>query len=222
MAHLIDVILAFFLAGCWQQCLRLLLQSSLPATAALLGQVVGLFTLLAYFFFLEALWNGQTFGKKLMRLRVRSVDGTPVTFFAALGRNFLRIADLMPGIYLFGLLSMFLTKKSQRIGDLVANTVVTYEPTHLPRFRPAPHAAGVHAMERYVGELPGMTQDEYLAVKRLCDRFPEFPTALQERMIREIWQPIALRRNVPFLPNVHPIYLAEAAVMKYGRQHGLL
>ena len=67
-----------------------------------------------------------------------------------------------------------------------------------------------------------MTQEEYNALRRLCDRFPELPPPTQAKVIREIWKPIAARREVPDLPNVHPIYTAEAAVMKYGRQHGLL
>jgi hypothetical protein len=41
-------------------------------------------------------------------------------------------------------------------------------------------------------------------------------------MLVEVWRPIALRRMVPEVPGVHPLLLAEATVMKYGRQHGLL
>jgi hypothetical protein len=89
-------------------------------------------------------------------------------------------------------------------------------------FAAAPHIVGYHPLEAHVGDLRGMTMEEYYALRRFCDRFPELATETQSRMLNEIWSPIALRRNVPKLPNIHPIYLAEAVVMKYGRQHGLL
>jgi uncharacterized RDD family membrane protein YckC len=175
-----------------------------------------------YFILFEWLWNGQTPGKKAMGLRVRSADGTPITFAGAVGRNLLRVADLMPGSYFVGVIAMFTTPKSQRIGDLFANTIVLLERMPVPVFRPAPHVQSTHALEERVGDLRGMTQEEYWALRRLCDRFPELPKSVQGRLLRDVWQPIAYRLRVPELPNVHPLYLAEAVVMRYGRTHGLL
>lgn len=176
-----------------------------------------------YFILLEGLWNGQTLGKKAAGIRVRMADGTPVTFRAALGRNLIRPADAMPPMtYFAGIVAILTNPRSQRIGDLVSGTVVVHEKRAIPRFYPAPHTAGTHPFESEVGELRGMTVDEYNALRRFCDRFPELPTAIQERMLAEVWRPIAIRRGVPNIPNVHPLYLAEATVMKYGREHGLL
>ncbi len=176
-----------------------------------------------YFILCEGLWNGQTVGKKAAGIRVRMADGTPVTFKAALGRNLLRPADAMPPMtYFVGIVAMLTNPRSQRIGDLVSGTVVVYEKRAIPRFAPAPHTAGTHPFESEVGELKGMTVDEYNALRRLCDRFPELPQRIQEKMMAEVWRPIASRRGIPSLSNVHPLYLAEATVMKYGREHGLL
>ena len=61
-----------------------------------------------------------------------------------------------------------------------------------------------------LGDLRGMTQDEYVALKQLCDRFPELPTSVQEKLLRDVWRPIAIRRSIPDLQGVHPIFLAEA------------
>lgn len=175
-----------------------------------------------YFIVFEALWNGQTLGKKALTLRVRMADGTAITPLAAIGRNLLRPADILPGTYFVGLLAMFTTPKSQRLGDLVSNTVVVYEKRAQPYFTPAPHTAGIHPLESQVGELRGMTLDEYNALRRYCDRFPELSPNAQTKLTSEVWLPIASRRGVQMAPNVHPIYLAEAVVMKYGREHGLL
>ena len=57
-------------------------------------------------------------------------------------RNLLRIVDQMPGVYAVGVLSIFFTARNQRVGDLVAGTVVVQEP-RLPEvgFHAAPPTA---------------------------------------------------------------------------------
>ena len=176
----------------------------------------------AYFILLEGLWNGQTIGKKALGIRVRMVDGTPITFGAAIGRNFLRVGDFLPVGYFAGLMAMFTNSKSQRLGDMVANTIVLHEKKAEPRFTPAPYVLGVHPFENHVGELRGMNAEQYTTLKRLCDRFPELPANIQNKLIQEVWIPFATRFKIPPIENVHPVYLAEAVVMKYGRSHGLL
>lgn len=180
------------------------------------------FGFFVYFILFEGLWNGQTLGKKIVGIRVRMADGLPLTFGAAIGRNLLRPADMFPGTYFMGLLAMFCSPKSQRFGDLVANTVVIHEKRAVPYFTPAPHSAGVHALEGQIGDLRGMTIEEYNALRRFADRFPELPTTVQNKLVRDVYQPIAAKRGIKPMANVHPLYLAEAAVMKYGREHGLL
>ena len=170
----------------------------------------------------EGFWNGQTLGKKAVGIRVRMADGTPVTFLAALGRNLIRPADMIPGPYFVGFIAIFTNPKSQRLGDLVAGTVVCYEQRAASLYVASPHSAGIHPLESQIGDLRGMTQAEYYALRRFCDRFPELSQNTQNRLIEQLWSPIAKRRSVPSLPNIHPIYLAEAVVMKYGREKGLL
>jgi len=85
----------------------------------------------SYFAVFEWLWNGQTPGKRLMRLRVIREDGRPLTLWEAIARNLLRIADAAPGfvipIYSVGLITIFLNGRDQRIGDIFAGTVVIRE-----------------------------------------------------------------------------------------------
>jgi uncharacterized RDD family membrane protein YckC len=86
-----------------------------------------------YFIFFEWLWNGQTPGKKLLKLRVIREDGRPITLWEAIARNLLRIFDAIPGfflpIYSIGLVSIFKSSRDQRIGDMFAGTVVVRERT---------------------------------------------------------------------------------------------
>ena len=86
-----------------------------------------------YFVAFEWLWNGQTPGKRLLKLRVIREDGRPITFWESLARNLLRIFDAVPGfflpVYSVGLITIFLNRRDQRIGDLFAGTVVIRERT---------------------------------------------------------------------------------------------
>jgi uncharacterized RDD family membrane protein YckC len=86
-----------------------------------------------YFVFFETIWNGQTPGKRLFRLRVIREDGRPIRFYEAMVRNILRIGlDAMPvlavlPIYSVGIVAVFFSSRSKRLGDYVADTVVIRE-----------------------------------------------------------------------------------------------
>lgn len=86
-----------------------------------------------YFILFEWLWNGQTPGKRWMKLRVIRDDGRPLTLWEAIARNLLRICDAVPGfvipIYSIGLIVIFLSNRDQRVGDIFAGTVVIRERT---------------------------------------------------------------------------------------------
>ena len=91
--------------------------------------IILLFLIFAgYFAFFEWIWNGQTPGKRWLKLRVIREDGRPITFWEAAVRNLLRSLDMMPlPFYSIGLISVFSTNRDQRIGDMVAGTVVVRE-----------------------------------------------------------------------------------------------
>jgi uncharacterized RDD family membrane protein YckC len=94
---------------------------------ALLGVCYAIYWL--YFLLFETFWGGRTPGKRFLRLRVMSVHGGPAPVSAVVLRNLLRVVDSIPTAFLpfLGGLVMFLNKRSQRIGDLVAGTVVVRE-----------------------------------------------------------------------------------------------
>jgi uncharacterized RDD family membrane protein YckC len=79
-----------------------------------------------YFTFFEWFWNGQTPGKRLLHLRVIKVDGSPIGPVDVLLRNLSRPIDT--GLFaLLGLLMIFVSRKAQRLGDLMARTLVIHE-----------------------------------------------------------------------------------------------
>lgn len=95
--------------------------------------IIAIFVVLSgYFALFEWAWCGQTPGKRWLRLRVIREDGRPITFWEATARNLVRIIDMMPSFppvafYSVGLVSVFISSRDQRIGDMVAGTVVVRE-----------------------------------------------------------------------------------------------
>ncbi len=80
-----------------------------------------------YFSLFEAFRNGQTPGKRVLKIRVIKDSGRQITFFEALARNLLRVVDMLPGMYLIGAISILVTGQNKRLGDLVAGTIVVHE-----------------------------------------------------------------------------------------------
>jgi uncharacterized RDD family membrane protein YckC len=80
-----------------------------------------------YFMCFEAIWNGQTPGKRWTHIRVIKDSGQPITVIDSVGRNLLRIVDQLPFAYGVGVLCAWISPQSKRLGDYVAGTVVVLE-----------------------------------------------------------------------------------------------
>lgn len=68
--------------------------------------------------------RGRTPGKMAAGLRVVTTSGRPIGFGPAALRNVLRAADALPMGYAVGVAAMALSPRFQRLGDLVAGTMV--------------------------------------------------------------------------------------------------
>jgi uncharacterized RDD family membrane protein YckC len=77
-----------------------------------------------YFIAMELSMNGQTLGKKVMRLRAIRTNGQPITLKHSAIRNLFRVFIDMLGI---GAILIFFTKQHKRLGDLAASTIVIAE-----------------------------------------------------------------------------------------------
>ena len=81
-----------------------------------------------YFMLFEGLWGGRTPGKRTLGLRVVRVGGEALSFRGAVLRNLLRAVDLQPAPSgLAGLVSILASQRAQRLGDLVAGTMVVQD-----------------------------------------------------------------------------------------------
>lgn len=126
MAALVDTIIIVVL----EIVVNLILIFITPRDAAWVVAVLGLISfgiIWGYYIFFELSWSGQSPGKRWVGLRVIRVDGTPIGLTESLIRNLVRLIDFLPASYGFGVVSMFITSQSRRLGDLAAGTIVVWE-----------------------------------------------------------------------------------------------
>jgi uncharacterized RDD family membrane protein YckC len=101
---------------------------SAVSAAVVAGAVLGTFaTLWGYHVFFEMVWHGQTPGKRWLGLRVIKEGGYPLGFVDSVIRNVVRLVDFLPFSYLIGAVVMFVDRRSRRLGDLAAGTLVVKE-----------------------------------------------------------------------------------------------
>ena len=84
-----------------------------------------------YFTLFEAFWDGRTPGKRIAKIRVIQRSGRGIGLFESMTRNLLRVVDQFPFIYAVGVVSIFLTRDHQRLGDLAAGTLVIHDRENL-------------------------------------------------------------------------------------------
>jgi uncharacterized RDD family membrane protein YckC len=126
-AWLVDVAIISACMTILISCLSVIMVVSVSFGMALavLGQF---FVSIGYGILFEWHWRGQTVGKKLLRLRVVDAQGLRLQFSQIVIRNLLRFVDSLPVLYFVGGLACLLNRKTQRLGDIAANTIVIRMP----------------------------------------------------------------------------------------------
>lgn len=77
-----------------------------------------------YFIAFEALWNGQTPGKKLLGIRVVRDGGFPIDVAGSAIRNLVRVGEMVLGFYALSAIASIVSPENKRLGDLAAGTIV--------------------------------------------------------------------------------------------------
>ena len=158
-----------------------------------------------YFAGFEAFWHGQTPGKRLIGLRVLSVSGRPARIDEAILRNLVRVVDQLPGVYAIGILTMLISSRNQRLGDLAAGTVVVHEKLlAAPVMVVAQPAAGVG----WTGGA-GLSEAELLLAETFLQRRHELEPAVRYTHAQAIAERLRARLG-PSAPPLEPEALIEA------------
>lgn len=150
--------------------------------------------LLVWFYnvFFELGKKAATPGQRSLGLKVASVSGGPVRLPQSLIRNTLRVVDIMPGFYLFGLLCCLFTRRFQRLGDLVADTVVIYAEPKTPQAPPLVVNAQPLAPQAT------LSRAEQAALIDFLERAPQWSDA-RKIEVADLLEPLTHRTGLPGL-----------------------
>ncbi|MDP9381533.1 MAG: RDD family protein [Chloroflexota bacterium] len=179
--------------------------------------VLALFaTLFGYYILFEAIWKGQTPGKRTLGLRVMRDDGLPLNFQANVIRNLIRFFDLLPGTYAFGVTAMFFNKQWKRLGDMAAGTIVVRDETPQPPVQlrlPSPEQ--LQQFESYVhGRL---SQREYELVREYVARSGTLSLGASDRVGQRLSRLAESRTGLP-RGNAAPVnYLVTILALQSNR-----
>jgi uncharacterized RDD family membrane protein YckC len=150
---------------------------------------LGWFVVNWFYFVIYEVRRGDSPGKKAFGLRVVRSNGTPVTFGPSLVRNLVRFVDFLPFGYLFGIATCLSNRYFQRIGDLVADTVVVYAKTDAP-------AVATRLRDPVAPTPPPavLTREEQQALVQFIDRAELWSPSRREELVEPL-QPLVRARG---------------------------
>lgn len=155
----------------------------------------GYLSAVAYFVLCELLMDGQSPGKRLGGLRVVRLDGTPIQLLDSALRNMLRAVDMLPFFYTVGLVAIFVSGRSQRVGDMVAGTMVIKERLTEDRLQslatadwspPPDEGLPTAPRARLQAAVPSLPSAERLAITRFVQRRHELPSEVRSRLAHDL------------------------------------
>jgi uncharacterized RDD family membrane protein YckC len=144
----------------------------------------------------ETLGGGRTPGKRLVGIRVVRTDGAPVGAPESLVRNLLRAVEVPLG-YAPGVLAVALGPRRQRLGDLVAGTLVVRERRYdLSRYGPPAEA------DRRFAALRGraaalLSADDFERLADFLRRRPDLDPEPRARVASRLAATLAARAGSP-------------------------
>ena len=193
LASLRDRILAYlidFMVVSVAYIFLVMLVANLVDLSGIGGRFIGLLPVvgfLSYQLFFEIFNQGQSWGKKSMRIRVVKIDGQEPSLSDYFLRAVFTIIDVMLS---FGTIAMILissSPKRQRLGDLTANTTVIKLKETL-QFR-LQDILKINTLENYEPKFPQvktLTEKDMLLIKNTIIRHQEYPNEAHRKAIFEL------------------------------------
>jgi len=192
-----------FIAELIDAALVLLLLALMIAVAVLAGGAAGLAIVavvtgglllisIAYHVAFEVLAAGRTPGKRANGLRVVMDGGGPVGLRASSIRNLLRLIEGPATSFIPAIVSILVTRRNQRLGDLAAGTLVVREPAPPRRRRrkapaPAPPALA-HGVRLDDWDVSAINQEDLAAVRTFLARRDAFTPGARRGLAHDLAQ----------------------------------
>ena len=171
--------------------------NGLPLSGQWVAALLIAFTFLShfgYFTVFEILWRGQTPGKRMVHIRVVKDSGRTLSASEAILRNLMRIVDQLPALYAVGILSALFTAQNQRLGDLMAGSIVVREAS-LSQMRPVWDSAAA-ASSVGAAHSQQLSDDDLALIETFLARRSELAASVRSRMASEILERLQARSTV--------------------------
>ncbi|MGB1216418.1 MAG: RDD family protein [Saprospiraceae bacterium] len=202
VAMLIDVMI---IGAIWVV-LSLLLISALQNemdewSAARLAGMAVTFTFIGYHFVSEFLMGGQTLGKKAVGIKVVKLNGQEMMATDYLLRALFHFVDIIMSFGILGSLLITSTERSQRFGDLAANTGVIKVKFNM-RFR-LEDILKISTLDKYEPQYPDVrqfTEDDMLLIKSVIARHREFGNSAHQDVVDQLTRDMMLKLDVTQTP----------------------
>lgn len=205
-----------------------------PATwSSLATAVFGLISFAlfwGYFIFFEIVWNGQSPGKKKLKLRVIRDTGHPINLMSSALRNIVRFADVF--VLGLGFWVMFFNERSLRLGDLAGGTLVVkvkmdegYDSPPFIRKPNSPPGGHEYLMLNAdaLSRINLLSRQDYEAMRHFIQRAEYVDYGIAENLARQLARPIierlGLSSSIPSFGFDYEQFLKELA-RAYERHKG--
>ncbi|HEY9600365.1 MAG TPA: RDD family protein [Allocoleopsis sp.] len=180
--------------------------------------LIGFFIYVGYFVFFEALWQGQTPGKRYVKIRVIRDDGRPISLQQSTLRALLRPID---DIFFLGVFLIALGKREKRLGDWVAGTLVVQEerPVSSANFVLSEESKTLAKQLQGEADLSRLLPEDFAVIREYLQRSPtmisQARSELSRQLAHQIKDIIALEK-VPEKTTAHRFL--EAVYLAYQQQ----
>lgn len=166
----------------------------------------------------ETLWRGRTIGKRAMGLRAITVEGAPIQLRHAMLRMMGGLVDrYLPPIGVTGTLFVLATARHQRVGDLLAGTIVIRDPVRmgLPPAVWFPLPPGMEAFAATI-DPTAMTDAQYTVIRSFLLHNRELTPDARYTLARDLSTRVAtvLRHDQGM---VHPETYLLCVISRYQR-----
>ena len=182
--------------------------------------LISFFIYVGYFVFFEAVWQGQTPGKRYVKIRVIRDDGRPIGLQQSTLRALLRPID---DTFFLGLFLIVLSRQEKRLGDLVAGTVVIQEvqPVASATFPVSEEAKDLAIQLQAEADIFGLLPEDFAVIREYLQRSPAMTSKAKAELSRQLAHQVREVIALEKVPKVTAHVFLEAVYLAYQQQSPL-
>lgn len=141
----------------------------------------------SYTLIMESFLDGRTLGKIAMGIKVLKLTGREASFQDYFIRWVFRFVDILFSLGSLACIMISSSKRAQRLGDMLANTVVVR--VREDKSILLGNLSSIRTLDNYEPRYPEakkLNEEQALLIKNVLDRYKKYPNRASERMTKEM------------------------------------